>query len=288
MEPYIPKSAVALSSDMSKQQVRLGIQGYGGVGKTWSVLGTPDQKQKGFPNCMVMNLDRGLGAHQGCSHIYEIPFYKMSKKEDMKDKIMEWLNTEAYKLNEGQTLIIDSLSALEQIYHAYYRANEIQLAMGKGGRINDFAEWNIKENFFNEIHVVLKGLRCDVIMLAHEVERPDKPTIIGQPGTYSGKIRPLMTGKVGDSIVKEYTDWFRAHCCKKPTDPKPETLAAFRMSLAEFKTMCAEFPSDTLYYWQTQGDDLFNAKASSLVNPPMYIPATFAAFSKYQKTNKTT
>ena len=285
MEPYIPKAAVQLSSDTAKQQVRLGLQGYGGVGKNWGILGTPDQKQKGFPNCMVANLDRGLGAHQGCAHIYEIPFYKMCKKEELKDKIVEWMNTEAFKLNESQTLVIDSLSALEQVYHSYFRANEYSLALGKNGKTNDFAEWNIKETFFNELHVVLKQLRCDVVMLAHEVERPDKGTI-GQPGTYSGKIRPLMTGKVGDSIVKEYTDWFRAHCCKKPLDPKPETLAAFRMTLTEFKAMCAEFTGDTLYYWQTQGDDLFSAKASSLVNPPMYIPATFAAFSKYQRSTK--
>src|ERR1700728_2066857 len=91
---YIPPSARTLDSDNSKQQIRLGIQGFPGGGKNWSVLGTPDKKQLGFPNCIVANLDRGLGAHQGCSHIYELPFYKMFKRDEMKDKIIEWIDRE--------------------------------------------------------------------------------------------------------------------------------------------------------------------------------------------------
>lgn len=284
--PYVPKGCVPLDSDMTRQQVRLGIQGYPGSGKNWAVLGTPDRKQEGFPNPIVANLDRGLGAHQGCSHILEMPFYKMFKSADMKDNIISWIDSEAIKLRSNQTLIWDSLSALEQIYHSWYRANEAQVALSpKTGKVNEFAEWNLKEIFFNEIATKIKWLSCDVILLAHEVERADKPTSIGQPGAYTGKIRPLMTGKVGDSIVKEYTDWFRQHAGKKVSEPKENTLAAFRMNLREFQEMQASFVGDTIYYWQTQSDDIFTAKASSLINPPLYIPANFAAFCKYRRYN---
>lgn len=283
-DTYIPPNCRPLSADTSKQQIRFGIQGFPGTGKTWSSLG--------FPNPIVLNLDRGLGAHQGRSDVNEIPFYQQSfggKPYEIKDKLVEWLGNHGPKFTENQTLVIDSLSSLEAAYHSWYKVNEMSIAVSsKSGKVNDFAEWQIKEQFFNEIHVLIKSFKCDVILLAHESERADKPTTIGQPGLYTGKIRPFLSGKFGDIIIREYTDWFRAHSCKKPTEPKPETLAAFRMTAKEFKDMCDSFVGDTLYYWQTQGDDLFNAKASSLVNPPLYIPATFAAFSKYKRNIKQT
>lgn len=285
---YIPPNCRPLSEDTAKQQIRLGIQGFPGTGKDWAVLGTPDRKQIGFPNCMVLNLDRGLGAFQGCDWIHEIPFWKISfggKKEDQKEKVTRWLNEEGPKLTSNQTLIIDSLSTLEQIYHIWFKFNEVELAMTNSGKINEFAEWRLKEQWFNELHVIIKSFACDVILLCHESERPDKPTSVGQPGTYTGKIRPVLSGKFGDIVIREYTDWFRQHCGAKTNDPKPETLAAWRMTKAEFMAMQASFVGDTVYFWQTKGDDKFDAKASSLVNPPTYIPATYESFLKYSKYN---
>ena len=282
---YIPPNCIPLSSDTSKQQIRLGIQGFGGTGKTWSALGTPDGKQLGFPNPLVINIDRGLSAHQGCSFIYELPFYKMAPRAEMKDVLISWLDREGSKLLENQTLVIDNLSSLGQIYHEWYTANEHKF-LSSGGKVNDFAEWQVKEKWFNQLHLLLHTLKRDVILLAHESERPDKSTTPGQPGNYTGKIRPLVSGKTGDSLVKEYTDWFRQHCRQKTTDPKPETLAGFRMTKEEFINMQNTFEGDTYYFWQTKGDDIFDAKASSLVNPPTLIPATFAAFCKYRKQNK--
>ena len=83
---YIPPSCRTLSEDTAKQQIRLGIQGFPGSGKDWSILGTPDGKQKGFPNPIVLNLDRGLGAHSQCTNIYEVPLYKMFKRTEQKDE----------------------------------------------------------------------------------------------------------------------------------------------------------------------------------------------------------
>lgn len=281
---YTPPNCRKLSEDTAKQQVRLGIQGFPGTGKDWAALGTPDKKQEGFPNCIVYNLDRGLSAHQGCEHILEIPVHSMYKKEDQKDKIVDWLTNQGTKLTKDQTLVIDSLSSLEQVYHSWFKVNEMQLAVSRSsGKVNDFIEWQIKEQFFNEIHVLIKSLRCDVILLCHESERADKPTTIGQPGMYTGKIRPFLSGKFGDVIIREYTDWFRQHAFAKTADPKDTTLANFRMTKTEFLAMQQTFVGDTIYAWQTKGDDLFNAKASSLVNPPTYIPATYQSFVKYQR-----
>ena len=282
---YIPPSARTLDSDNSKQQIRLGIQGFPGTGKDWSILGTPDRLQEGFPNPIILNLDRGLGAHSKCSWIHEVPIYLLYKRQEQKDKLIEWLDREGSKLTSNQTLIIDSLSSLEQIYHMWFKDNESQLAVSSSGNYNNFIEWNLKEKWFNEMHVMLKSFKCDIVLLCHESERPDKPTTPGQPGLYTGKIRPVLSGKFGDLIVREYTDWFRQHCATKSPDPKEETLKNFRMTKAEFITMSNTFIGDTVYYWQTKGNDLFDAKASSLVNPPTFIPATYQSFCKYMRTN---
>ncbi len=203
-----------------------------------------------------------------------------------------WLESEGMKLTVNQTLVIDSLSSLEIYYHLWFRANELNVALSaKTGKINEFAEWNIKETYFNEVGNLFGRLRCNVVLITHESEKADKPTGIGQPGVYTGKIRPLMTGKVGDTIIKDYTDWFRAHSAAKPTDYTKidkDKLALWGMkSTEEFKAMCDSFTDNTIYYWQCRGDDLFNAKAGSLVNFPTYIPATYNSFNKY-KRNKTT
>ena len=282
---YIPPSCRPLSEDTAKQQVRLGIQGFPGTGKNWSILGSPDSAQVGFPHPLVLNIDRGLGAHQGIKWIYEVPIYKMFKRHEQKDKLTEWLDREGSKLTENQTLIIDSLSSLDQIYHMWFKDNEARLAVGSNGSYNNFVEWQMKEKWFNEIHVMLKSFRCDIVLLCHEAERADKPTTPGQPGLYSGKIRPVLSGKFGDLIIREYTDWFRQHSASKNLDPKEDTLRNFHMTKAEFITMCNSFSGETIYYWQTKGNDLFDAKASSLVNPPTFIPATYESFLKYTRSN---
>lgn len=283
---YIPPSAISLSNNDSKQQIRLGIQGYPGTGKNWSILGTPDKSQIGFPNCIVGNCDRGLSAFQGRDDIYEIKFWDnilFGKPEEKKDKITEWMRDQGTKLKTNQTFVMDSLSKLDQIYHSWFAANETAIAVGKGGKYNDFAEYQVKNKWFAEIHNIMGTFRCDIILLCHESERPDKPTTIGTPGMYTGKIRPILSGQFGDTIIKEYTDWFRQHCGKKTLEPAEITLANFRMTKAEFLAMQSTFVGDTLYYWQTKGDDLFNAKASSLINPPTYIPATYESFRRYQR-----
>jgi hypothetical protein len=286
---YIPPTCRLLSDDTAKQQIRLGVQGFPGSGKDWAILGTPDGKQKGFPNPIVFNLDRGLGAHQGCSHIYEVPIYKMFKRTEQKEKILEWLDREGSKLTENQTFVIDSLSSLDQIYHIWFKDNESQLAIGSNGSYNNFVEWQMKVKWFNELHVILKSFKCDVVLLCHESERADKSTTPGQPGAYTGKLRPILSGAFGDLIVKEYTDWFRQHSGGKSADPKEDTLKNFRMTKAEFLLMQSTFVGETIYYWQTKGSDLFDAKASSLVNPPTFIPATYESFLKYSRSlNKTT
>lgn len=277
---YIPPNCTKLSAINSQPQIRLGVQGFPGTGKTWAALT--------FPNPIVLNLDRGLGAHQGREDVIEIPFYKpefCGTRVQLKDKLIVWLDKEGFKLTENQTLIIDSLSALEIAYHLWFEDNKLNF-LTDAGQVNKFIEWQLKEKYFNEINAQFKSLRCSVVILAHEAERPDKPTTVGQPGMYTGKIRPVLTGKAGDIFVKDYTDWFRQHASDKPKDYNSigdEQLAMWKMTKSEFRIMCDSFPRNTIYYWQLEGDDKFDGKASSLVNFPRYLPANYQSFLKYRR-----
>jgi hypothetical protein len=283
MSIYTPPGCTTLDKSTTKQQIRLGVQGFPGTGKTWAALT--------FPNPIVLNLDRGLGAHQGRSDVIEIPFYdsKFSGgKGQLKDKLITWLESEGMKLSSEQTLVFDGCSSLEVSYHQWFALNQHNF-LTKQGKVDDFAEFQVKKKYFGELHELFKSLKCDLIFISHESERADKPTTVGQPGTYSGKIRPLVTGAYGDIIVRDYTDWFRQHASDKPKDYAsitPESLSNWGMkSVAEFKSMCEDYPRNTIYFWQTEGDNIFDGKCSSLINFPRFIPATYKSFTKYMRKN---
>jgi hypothetical protein len=277
---YIPAGCKTLEVQTGRAQIRLGLQGFPGTGKTWSALT--------FNNPIVANTDRGLGAHQGRKDVVDVPFYDIKfagRPETAKDVLIRWLETEAIKLTNEQTLVWDSLTATEVLYHLWFRDNEQKLAYTKNGQKDSFVEWSLKTKFFEELFALFKSLSCDIVIISHESEQQDKSTTPGQPGGYSGKIRPLYTGAMKDKLTKDFTDWFRQLSCAKPKDDAltPEVLANWKMTKDEFKAMLNTFPGTTLYFWQSQGDDLFDAKASSLVNPPKYLPATFSAFAKYMR-----
>lgn len=283
---YIPPNCITLDTVTSKPQIRLGIQGFPGTGKTWSGCT--------FNNPIVLNLDRGLGAHNGRKDVIEIPFYdtKFSGgKASLKDRLLVWIESEGVKLTKDQTLVFDGCSSMEVAYHQWYNANQ-NLFFTASGKVDAFAEWQVKKKYFGEVMESFKSLKCDVVFISHEAERADKPSSVGQPGEYTGKIRPLLTGAYGDIIVRDFTDWFRQHAADKPTDYttiKPEALAQWGMKTTqEFKAMCDTFPRNTIYYWQLEGDNKFDGKCSSLVNFPRFIPANYSSFQKYQRTNKTT
>jgi hypothetical protein len=275
-ELYKPKGSYTLDKILSIPQIRLGIQGYGGTGKTWSSLT--------FPNPVVLNLDRGLGAHLGRADVTEIPFYKPefsgSGMEELKDKIIEWLSTEGKRLTPEQTLVFDGCTSLQAAYHMWYRANR-HLFLTKQGKEDDFAQWRVKVEFYGEIMAIFKSLQCHVIFIAHEADKKDKD------GSYSGKIRPLLTGQFNDELVSHFTDFFRQLTNDKPsadTEISQESLAKWGMKTrVEFDAMCATFPRNTIYYWQTCSDSVFDGKCSSLVEYPMYMPANYNSFLKYQR-----
>jgi len=172
----------------------------------------------------------------------------------------------------------------QNAYHTWFEANRNRF-VGSGGRVNEFAEWGEKVKYYSALFDILKTLPCHVVFISHEVEKKEKT------GSYSGKVRPLLTGQMGDEMVSHFTDWFRQHVADKPKDINALTddqLRNWRLNKTEFRAMCDSCKSDAIYFWQTTGDDVFDAKASSLVEAPRFIPANYSSFEKYRRKIQTT
>ena len=284
---YIPTGCKTLKESI-EPQIRLLIQGFPGVGKTWGGLT--------FPNPVVLNLDRGLGAHFGREDVVEVPLYDAKfvrdtmkkpsyQPSDLKDTILRWLETEGTKLSAEQTLVFDGNTGLQNAYHKWYDTNKA-LFFTQSGQENSFKEWTVKKTYYGEVMEVFKTLRCHVVFLCHEVDLKDKNGPQGP--SYSGKIRPLLTGAFGDELGSHFTDVFRAHAVDRPTDfsslKSDDIKKNWGMTIADYQKWCMSFPRNTIYYWQTESDNIFDAKASSLVGFPKFIPANYESFIKYRRS----
>ena len=288
---FIPDGCKPLSSIKEIPQIRLGLQGAWGGGKTWAALT--------FPNPTVVNLDRGLGAHIGRSDVVEVPLYddaycktidpnyNASRKKEL---IVSWLERYANKFQPNQTLVWDGNTPTQNAYHVWFEANKHRF-LTRDGKVNEFAEWNQKVPYYSAIFDIFKSMKCHIVFICHEVDRPDKGNI-GDPKKYSGKIRPLMTGQMGDELGSHFTDWFRQCVASKPADfnaiKEEDCKRLWKMTKAEFKAMCDTFKGESIYFWQTEGDEIFDAKASSLVEAPRFIPANYSSFEKYRRKVQTT
>lgn len=279
---YIPPNSITLDK-VSIPQFRIGIQGPAGEGKTYAALT--------FPNTVVANFNRGLGAHIGRADVIEIPFWQDSFVDaivrrtpngpaNRRDAIKKWVDTEGKKLTSEQTLVIDAGTDIDESFH---QQEALEPVLTDKGSIDKFAVWRHKIDYFGELHTSIKGLQCNVIWISHEtVDRDSK-------GELNGKIRPLLAGQFGDKIMSNYTDWLiQMAGDKKPIDKvTPEILEAWGFKTKEeYKAMQDSFPRGTIYFWETESTDIQSAKVSSLVNFPRFIPANYSSFIKYLRTTK--
>lgn len=285
MTLYMPEHSVSLET-APQPQIRLGIQGYGGSGKTTSAM-TFTTGERG--SIIVANIDRGLGAFAGRKDIIPLEFHDIEycKKvnpnhkgpESLKDTMMLWLSKEGPKLQREQTLVWDGGTGTQNAYHKHYKSNKVFT----NGVEDFYAQWRLKIEFFTDLLESFQRLKCNVIYICHESDQKDKH------GEYTGKIRPLLSGQMNDQILNYFTDWFRARTTSKILKDKITDieLKKWGMTKDEFIKMQDTFPRETIYYWQTCSDAQFDGKASSLVNYPDYIPSDYDSFKKYMKFKST-
>jgi len=280
---YKPDYMVPLDR-ITETQIRLGLQGPPKVGKTWAALT--------FPNPVVLNLDRGLGAHVGRSDVMEIPFYNPTYVDSVlkrsgaaappnrRDAVKKWLMTEGLKLDSEQTLVIDGSTGLQNAYEAEYNVAPV---VTKQGSLDEFAIWRMKVEYFGEIVEALKSLRCHVVYICHET--PDRD----RKGELNGSVRPLLTGQFGDQLASHFTDWYRCHTFTKPKTPeqKDGALKFFGIDKSTLDEWITRSTTDTLYIWQTSSDEVAKCGTSSLVNCPKYILADYSSFAKYRRKQTT-
>lgn len=282
---YKPDYMTVLSQEKQRPQIRLGLQGPPKSGKTWAALT--------FPNPVVLNLDRGLGAHNHRSDVFEVPFYKPEfcdklvqrnpsagankpSPPNKKDAILKWLQTEALKLEVDQTLVVDGSTGLESAHDTQYN---LEPWITNKGKVDEWGIYKSKNGFFSDICDALKALRCDVVYICHETPDRDKD------GNLNGGVRPLLAGQAGDKLASHFTDWFRCHTFAKPRGDEQikKALAYFNITSETFKQWSEKSPTDTLYLWQTMADEVAKCGTTTLVNCPKYILADYTSFLQHRR-----
>lgn len=233
---HIPKSAISLK-DKPQAQLRLGLQGPPASGKTTSSLT--------FPNPIVADFDGGLTQFAG-SDILHIPFYdpefiekimdcKITDKAifpNRKKALIKFLQLDALKFTQEQTLILDSWTAIQTAFDFQTNAEPKYTQQGK---IDEYAFWAEKIEYSEKVMVYLCSLKCNVVVTLHESSIRDPHT-----GQLMEKLAPLMQGKFVAQLKRWFTDFFRMISEeKKNKEGKVDKIE---------------------YFWQIRSDNKFDAK----------------------------
>lgn len=249
---YIPE----LSNNMeavSFPQIRLLLQGEPGTGKTYSALTAP--------NILDLDLDNGLTAHAGRKDVIQVPVFsdvwceKFCDAQGLqirsqnpgsinrRDIIKYWLDREGRKLEAGQTLIVDSWTTLQE---AFDRQTRLEPVYTKTRGIDEYAFWDRKMDYSEELCNMFCELQCHVIVTTHEYNERDKIT-----GKIMTKYQPLMQGKFITKFKKYFTDCFRCVVADKLDSGGNPIVTTLHDGSKRIESE---------YFWQTKGNDLFDAK----------------------------
>jgi AAA domain len=254
---------------------RIGIQGAPGSGKTTSALT--------FPNPLVIDFDHKLPPDVPCIPMWNHEFIKTElkvvprgKRQNVRDAVKYFLKDHGPKFEEDQSLILDSWTFFQNSLLAQV-TEEYEMDV-KAGNIkpNKFQIWSDYQNANREICELLKGLRCNVIVLFHEqIERDEQ----GDP---TGKIMPLQSGAFKDQLQGHFTDFFRMLKAPKMLDATGKPVVINGQVQFDEK-------ENNGFYWQVQGDGMVNCNTSPVIGRKVreakkkYIPATYTELMKYTK-----
>lgn len=275
---------MSLAEQEYSNAIRLGIQSPPGLGKTYAALT--------FPNPVVADFNKGLGAHVGRSDVIPVPFWDgkfcdkihprngMQCPPNQKDAFTDWLLKEGPKLHANQTFVVDCNTEVEAAFHIQYAADGGP-PLTKRGEADTYDEYKKKLAWYSYLTQLIKNLPCMVVYITHETTEWDKQ------GDATGGAKPLLSGQAGDKIVGDYTDWFRQWAITKPVsdEAKKKMREKYQLSENDFKEwMESTAPThSTIYLWQTQSDEMFKLKTSSLFSAPKFVLANYSSFQKYKR-----
>lgn len=284
---YKPPGSITLDTPDYTSQLRLGIQGEGGTGKTWACTT--------FPNPIFISFDRGLICHIGRPDIIEVPFYdgkfvdSIKKRNgfllppDRKEALIKWLESEGPKIPANYTLILDNNTGIQSAYHQWWQEHKEDADfLTRDNKIDTWKEWRLKIGFFTEIVMSLRAIKGTVVYLCHE--SPDR----NDQGNLNGQVRPLLTGQFQDELLTHFTDWFRAVVAPKPINAEQTVKFKERYQLTDerVKEFINSNPTPSVFLWQTISDTVAKCK-TSLHLPPKYILADYKSFTQYQRKTTT-
>ena len=231
-------------------QIRLGIIGAPGTGKTTGALT--------FPDPIVLDFDNKCPPG-----VRSIPFYKPDVlKHWLKSKssidygprngLIDFLKTEATTYPKGTTIILDSWTSIMNTLDLWQDANKSFIYWSdKKKEVDGFALHADRLAMAVEIVLAIKPLACNVIICIHEqIERDDK-------GNALSTIKPLMKGQFADQMAAHLTGFFRA-------------------------LHKESFPENNGYYWKVKADSIFRP----ITPPGFHVPELGAIASTYESYGK--
>ena len=276
-----------------KEQLRLGIVGAPGCGKTTAA--------HTFPNPINGNLDRK--APPGCSSVPLAdadfirkvldPRYVKSERSHLipanyRDGVKKWLRNALPALPANSTFILDSWTMLQNyfsiqaqddpIYCIYDFKTKAKTLNPDGTPVID--KWDVLRHrivYSAEIMNLFKTAACDTIIAFHEqVERNTE-------GQATGNIKALMDGQFKDQITGHLTMFVRQIVMHydqlKRANPSDASYYAGYYNTKYGSPITDKTPC---YIWQIVASDIFNP-----ILPPgfkhnftKYMPADYTEYAK--------
>lgn len=115
----------------------------------------------------------------------------------------------------NHTVILDSLTSVDRAFH--YQTDKVDPPeIGRSGKADARATWRKKIDFYGEIFIMLKAHPGHVIVTVHE------QPLTNEDGSPSMKIKPVITGQVGDIIGMFFTAVFRQIVDPRKNIPESE------------------------------------------------------------------